>query len=259
MPYFQYNNSKKIYYTIKRSTNNQDKSSALIFIHGSGGNSNNWKNQLNSLTINLDLIAIDLPSHLNSDEFDGLSLELYVGVLEELIDTLKRDKVILCGHSLGGAIIQSFYFKNPNKVLGLILVGSGARLRVSPMILNSLANDYQKYLDELPSGAFYRKTSLEIINEVVEESSKVPAPVTLSDFRICDAFDTLNKTESINVPCLIICGNQDRLTPAKYSMYFHEKIKTSELALIDGAGHFVMLEKPNEVNKAIESFLKKYY
>ena len=67
----------------------------------------------------------------------------------------------------------------------------------------------------------------------------------------------MDKVASINVPCLIVCGNEDKLTPVKYSQYFKDKIKDSKLVVIKDAGHMVMLEKPNEVNKAIEEFIEK--
>ena len=68
--------------------------------------------------------------------------------------------------------------------------------------------------------------------------------------------DTLDKTDSIEVPCLIICGKYDKLTPVKYSQFFHNKIKNSELSIIDKAGHGVMLEQPKKVNHAIEKFIE---
>lgn len=245
--------NKEIYYQIKDNESQR----ALIFIHGSGGNSNTWINQL-KLKINYKLIALDLPSHSKSDSYKNLSLELYTDVLKEFINALELKDVILCGHSLGGAVIQDYYFKFPNEVSGLILVGSGGRLRVSPIILKSLKEDYQSYIENL-SGAFSRKTSQEIINEAMKESSKVDAEVTYSDFFICDNFDTLDKTSLIHIPCLIICGEDDILTPVKYSQFFHDKLKTSHLTIIKEAGHMVMVEKPNEVNNSIKQFITKYY
>ena len=75
---------------------------------------------------------------------------------------------------------------------------------------------------------------------------------------ICDKFDVMDKMSLIKIPCLIICGKDDKLTPPKYAMYFNDKIEVSELVLIDEAGHIVMLEKPKEVNQAIKEFIKKY-
>ncbi len=75
IPYFEYS-GKKVFYQVKDNNSNK----ALIFIHGSGGNSNIWKDQFN-LGINYDIMALDLPSHNNSDNFQELSLELYTDVL----------------------------------------------------------------------------------------------------------------------------------------------------------------------------------
>ena len=245
---------KKIYYNIKKSGSNR----AIIFVHGSGGSSYTWKNQA-KLDIDYDLIILDLPSHDKSDSFSDLSLHLYVDVVHQLIKSLNYENVILCGHSLGDAIVQQYYFTYPKEVSALILFNTGAKLRVAPFILNSLKNNYQEFVDSLPAGAFYRTTPEETIKQYIQEISKVSADVTYKDFKICDGFDVLNKLNAIEVPCLIIVGKQDQLTPVKYSEFFRNKIKNSELHIINKAGHMVMLEKPNEVNQAIENFISTHF
>ncbi len=251
--YLEFDN-KKIFYSITKS----GKSKALIFIHGSGGNSYIWKNQLN-LGIDFDIVALDLPSHDKSDNFSDLSLSLYVDVVYHLIKALNYEDVILCGHSLGGAIVQQFFFTYPKEVSGLILCGTGGRLRVDPSILNSLKNNDPEFLDSLPAGAFYQTTPKETIEEYIQETSKISTEVTYRDFKICDNFDVLDKLNTIEIPCLIIVGEHDQLTPVKYSEFSHNKIKNSELHIINNAGHMVMLERPNEVNQAIESFCSNYF
>ena len=253
MPFVEFN-GKKIFYQIKEAETEK----AIIFIHGSGGNSYVWNNQLSKLNLNYNIIAIDLPSHDQSDKFSELTLELYVDVVKHLITTLKLKDVMLAGHSLGGAVIQSYYFNNSDDVSALILVGTGARLRVSPIILTSLQNDYQEFLKGLPIGAFYRRTPKELINEYIAEASKTDPQATYSDFKICDGFDAMDKMSSIKIPCLLICGRDDKLTPPKYSNYLHDNLKTSEMVIIEKASHMVMLEKPEEVNQAIQEFIKKY-
>ena len=254
MPFFEYN-GKKILYQFRE----KEKERAIIFIHGSGENSHLWKEQLNGLVLNYSLVAIDLPSHAESGEFSELSLNLYVDVVKKIVDFLNLNKIILCGHSLGGAIAQEYFFKNPKEVFALILCGTGARLRVSPMILNTLKNNYQEFLNGLPIGAFYRKTSKEIKKALVIEIAKTNPEVTLADFKICDNFDVMDKVASINVPCLIVCGNEDKLTPIKYSQYFKDNIKNSKLVIIKNAGHMVMVEKPKELNQAIQQFIENDY
>jgi len=163
--------------------------------------------------------------------------------------------LILAGHSLGGAVVQDYYFKYPTDVSALILIGTGGRLRVDPSILNTLKNDYQEYLKSLPVGAFYSKTPRKVINGYIDETSKISPEVIFCDFRICDEFDTLKKTSTITIPCLILCGKFDKLTPIKYSRFFHDKLEKSELKIIRKAGHMVMLEKPKQVNRSIENFI----
>lgn len=200
-----------------------------------------------------------MPSHNKSNTFPELSLDLYVNVVKKFVDSLKSKQLILGGHSMGGVIIQEYYFRYPNDVSALILCATGGRMRVSQFIFNSIKPNYQEYLNYLHVGGFYRKTPKKLIDDAILETSQIDPEVTYKDFKICDAFDTLDRTSSIEVPCLIICGKADEMAPLKYSQFFHEKIKNSELCVINKAGHFVTLEKPKQVNKAIENFFKNYF
>lgn len=184
-----------------------------------------------------------------------MSLDLYVDVVKKLIESLKPEKLILGGHSMGGVVSQEYYFRNPNDVNALILCATGGRMRVSQVIFDSIKPDFQKYLNSFPTGTFYKKTSKKLIENAVLEASQADPEVVYRDFKICNTFDTLDKTNSIEIPCLIICGKYDQLTPVKYAKFFHDKIKNSELYIIDKAGHGVMLEKPKKVNQAIEKFI----
>ena len=250
IPYLEYLD-KQIFYQVK-DNNSQN---ILILMHGSGGNSNVWENQM-YLNIDYNIIAFDLPSHNKSNKFPELSLTLYVDVVKKLVDSFNPEKLILGGHSLGGVVAQEYYFKFPDDVSALILCGTGGRMRVSQVIFDSIKPDYQVFLENLKAGLFYRKSSKDVIENVILETSQIDPEATYNDFKICDAFDTLDKTSSIKVPCLIICGKYDQLTPVKYSQFFHDKIPNSVLHIIDKSGHGVMLEKPKEVNQAIEHFIK---
>ncbi|MFX1280232.1 MAG: alpha/beta fold hydrolase [Promethearchaeota archaeon] len=212
-----------------------------MFVHGSGGNSDIWKAQLN-LKVNYNLYALDLPSHNKSDEFSEHTLELYVDVLRKFIEYLDLKDVILAGHSLGGAVIQSYYFTYPNEVSALFLIGTGGRLRVLPSILETVKNDYSKFIEDMDES-------------LKKEFLKTASRVCYDDFNICDKFDTLDKTDTIKIPCLILVGKDDIMTPIKYSEFFHRKIENSELVIIDNAGHLVMMEQPNKLNGAIESYI----
>ena len=176
-------------------------------------------------------------------------------VIREIINNLESKRIIIGGHSMGGVITQEYYFNYPKDVSALILCSTGGKMRVSSFILNAVRNNYQEYLDYLREGSFYRKTPKNIIDNAILETSQTDSDVTFNDFKICDAYDTLSKTSTIRVPCLIICGKADQMTPAKYSQFFHDKIINSQLCIIEKAGHSVMVEQPKKVNKAIEIFI----
>lgn len=198
------------------------------------------------MNVNYNLYALDLPSHSKSDEFSEHSLEFYVDVLRKFIEHLDLKDVILGGHSLGGAVIQSYYFKYPSDVTALFLIGTGGRLRVLPSILETVKNDFPKFIEEMN-------------DNLKKEFLKTAPNVCYDDFKICDEFDTLDKTASINIPCLILVGKEDIMTPVKYSEFFHKKITNSELVIIEKAGHLVMLEQPKKLNQAIENFINNYF
>ena len=165
--------------------------------------------------------------------------------MRKFIETLDLRNVILCGHSLGGAVIQSYYFKYPNDVTALFLIGTGGRLRVLPSTLETVKNNFPKFIEDMN-------------DNLKTEFLKTAPNVCYDDFMICDGFDILDKTDLIDIPCLILVGKEDEMTPVKYSEFFHKKIKNSELVIIDNAGHLVMIEQPKKLNKAIENYIKNY-
>ncbi|MCK4722341.1 MAG: alpha/beta hydrolase, partial [Dehalococcoidia bacterium] len=65
----------------------------------------------------------------------------------------------------------------------------------------------------------------------------------------------MDRVHQIDAPTLVICGTEDEMTPPKYSQYLANKIAGARLVIIDGSTHFVFMEKPEEVNQAIEEFL----
>lgn len=257
MPFIIYKN-KSLHYRIKTPKHRDNEDHALILIHGSGENSMVWKNQLEGLDLSIPLITVDLPSHGDSDyiEAETLSLDFYVDAIKTLKEALNLKSVILGGHSLGGAIVQSYYFRYLEDITGLILISTGGRLRVSPRILNHVKTDFDQFINTISVASFYRKTPEDLIEPYIEEISKVEPEVIHKDFKICDEFDILDKVGEIKVPCLILVGKADKLTPVKYQKYFDNYIDDSKLVIIDKAGHSVMLEQPSEINNQIEAFIE---
>jgi len=225
----------------------------LLFIHGAGGNHEIWENQIKYFS---NAIAIDLPGH---DSGDGRrTIEEYVEDVRGLCDEKSLKGFVMVGHSMGGAITQKFAITYPEYLKAIVLVSTGARLRVAPIIFEEIKRDYNHLLELMREYAFSNKTPAEVKDKAVELMRKVKPQVVYGDFEACDKFDVMGSLDRISVPTLIICGEDDLLTPVKYSEYLKANIRNSELKVIADAGHMVMLEKPEEFNKILEKFISSF-
>ncbi|AET68812.1 putative hydrolase or acyltransferase of alpha/beta superfamily [Desulfosporosinus orientis DSM 765] len=228
----------------------------LLFIHGAGGNGGHWIYQLAGIK-GYNLIALDLPGHGRSEGSAADSITAYREFVWQFTQVLNLKNIIVVGHSMGGAIALDLTLKYPEFCMGLVIVDSGARLRVNPALLELLAKGEQPV--ETIKFCYSKKVSSDLLAKANQEMKKVPSHVFLADFRACDTFDIVDHVKSIQHPTLIICGQEDRMTPPKYSEYLVKNLPQSNLAYISDAGHMTMLEQPHQVNKAILSFLTQSF
>jgi pimeloyl-ACP methyl ester carboxylesterase len=224
----------------------------LIFIHGAGNTGLVWHYQSKHFP---ESDALSLPGHPEGQP--RTSIEGYADWLHDYVLQRKYNTPILVGHSMGGGVAQTYALKYPEDVKALVLIGTGARLRVRPDFLNLIEAGIGQPPDYIRSllEPLYGSVGPWLRNRIIEKIAEVGAKVQLNDFGCCDKFDIMDKVQMIKVPTLIICGTQDDMTPAKYSQYLASKIEGSKLVIIEGATHMVFMEKPEEVNKAIEVFL----
>ncbi|HON84642.1 MAG TPA: alpha/beta hydrolase [Syntrophorhabdaceae bacterium] len=230
----------------------------VVFIHGSGLNTRIWHRQRDYLVRSMEVVLLDLPGHGMSPGDGCESVEGYREAVFNAIREAGIEHCYIAGHSLGGAIAMSFAISYPDITKGLILIGTGARLRVLPQILHGILNDKDKTIKQIIRFAFSDKSEKGLIDEHLNETSKCPPEIIYRDFYACDCFNLMDSLDLIKSPVLIICGKDDNLTPPKYAEYLKSHIRSSELVIIEDAGHMVMLEKPESVNAEIEKFLKKH-
>jgi pimeloyl-ACP methyl ester carboxylesterase len=234
------------------------KGEKIIFLHGSGWNARMWYKQRDYLKTSMEVILVDLPGHGESPDHPCNSVEDYGNAIFETIEELRLDKCYVAGHSLGGAITMYLALAYPQVVTGVILISTGAKLKVLPQILEGILKDKEKAVRDIVELAFSQKASSILKDEDFYETMQCSSEVIFRDFNACDHFNLMDSVSRISIPALIICGTDDVLTPQKYSHYLNKEIKGSQLVLIEGAGHMVMWEKPEEVNRAIEKFIRSF-
>lgn len=235
--------------------------SPLVFIHGSGDNRHAWRLQIEHFGIER-AIALDLPGH--GERVDTLPAEVtvqeYAQAVREIVKKeLKLEQPIIVGHSLGGAIALMMALEYGSELSGLILIGTGARLRVHPTLLTDALQSPDEARRHLVEACVIPEHIPTVGKTILEEQGMPKAGILYRDLKACDMFDVISRLHEITVPTLILCGSEDQLTPPKYSQFLAHKLtgvkQGAELRIIPEAGHYVMREQVEMVNRALEEWM----
>jgi pimeloyl-ACP methyl ester carboxylesterase len=226
----------------------------IVLVHGAGGNSSRWRHQVKALAGDYSPFALDLPGHGLSGGQPCDQVFLYREWVKQFADSLGLKKFVLAGHSMGGAIALDFALTYQSCLAGLILVSTGAKLKVDPARLESYRNG--EFRAEWARMSYSPAAPPELVERGVEEATALDPAVRYTDFLACDRFDVMSRLGDIVTPTLVICGLDDLATPVNYSRYLAENIAGAKLLLLPGTAHMAMLEQPQAVNEAIFNFLR---
>jgi len=232
----------------------QDRST-VVFIHGSGGTGHFWKAQVEGLAGRVNTVALDLPGHGSSAKDGKETIADYSRAVLEFIDALDAPKAILCGLSLGGAIVQQLLLDSAERFGAGILIGTGAKLKVLPAIFEAIEKDYTGFVEMLCKFASSENTEASVGQPFRDDLAKCKPKVAYGDFQACNQFNVIERLPEISVPVLVISAEEDNLTPPKYARFLEEGIPNATRKHIHAAGHIAPMEKPREVNQAIIEFL----
>ncbi len=228
----------------------------LVLVHGAGGTHRHWPEELRALP-GRRVIALDLPGHGGSPGPAPGDVAGFARNALGLLDALGVARAVVAGHSMGGAVALAAALAAPERMAGLVLVGTGARLRVSPAVMQATADPaaLAAAADSMAGWSFGSLAGLEMRREFAAGLLAGAPGVVHGDFAACDAFDVMARLGEIRAPALVVCGSEDRLTPLKYSEYLRDHLAGARLEVVPGAGHMVMLEAPAAVALAVEAFL----
>jgi pimeloyl-ACP methyl ester carboxylesterase len=227
----------------------------VLFIHGAGGGEFIWSFQKGYFKKQFIPIILELPGHGKSGGEGEQEIGRYAEHVYAFLKTKGLSKVSLVGHSMGGAIVQKLALTHPELIRKIVLVGTGARLRVYPGILNGIKGHFEETIPKIIRFAFSRKASMDLIVKGTSNMMKCRSEVLYGDFLACDRFDLMQELEKIDLPTLILSGAEDEMTPVKYSQFLHDRIKGSKMEILSNAGHMVMMESPQAFNEKVGKFI----
>ncbi len=246
----------------------------LILIHGTGASLHTWEDCVHSLKDSFRIITLDLPAYgLTGPNPDRVySQEFYVKFIHEFLTSIQVDKCIIGGNSLGGAIAWNYAHQYPEKVEKLNLIDAAGYPMVSeskPIAFTLAQIPVLKHLLNYITPRFLAEKS--VLN-VYEDTSKVTDVLVDRYYELFlregnrQAFvDRMNfseypgyleKIRAIEIPTLILWGENDKLIPLQNALKFQSDLPNDTLVILEKTGHVPMEEAPDLTADAIKSFLK---
>jgi pimeloyl-ACP methyl ester carboxylesterase len=229
----------------------------LILIHGAGGTHLYWPSQVRRLP-GYRIYAVDLPGHGKSLGRGRQSIDAYVETIVNWLEAIGLHSAVFVGHSMGSAIALKLALDYQQHVLGLVLVGSGPRLKVSPELLETTRSKttFHNAVEKIVTWSFAEDAPENLTQLAAKRMAEVRPSVLYGDFLACNAFDIGERLDKIHQPTMLVCGETDKMTPLRYSRFMADCIRSARLEIIPGAGHMVMLERPQAVAAALIDFLE---
>jgi pimeloyl-ACP methyl ester carboxylesterase len=229
----------------------------LLLLHGLFGALSNFDGIVQHFSGKYNVVAPILPIL----ELPVRELSV-IGLVAHIADFIKYkgyNKVHVLGNSLNGHIALLFTLAHPDKVSSLILTGSSGLFESAMGTSFPKRGDFE-YIKKKTQGTFFDPSvaTPELIQEVydiVNDRNKAIRVIATSKSAV--RHNLGDKLHQITVPTLLVWGRQDQITPAFVGEKFHEMIKHSQLYFIDQCGHAPMMEKKEEFNKYLETFLEE--
>lgn len=266
--YFTSFDEAKIYY----HKTEKDPNKWLIFLHGFGGDLTAWNKEIDYFSkLGISTLALDLRGHGLSDRSNDKSFYNLENFVKDIITLMKQEQIshpVVVGHCFGGMITIFLGAKFPHLAKGLVLVDTSYK---PPFIGENFTAKafFDQIINLLLKFAPDLKQKGHVDFNKFKGSADLDAKRILSDIlhtslrtylMLCDNLVKLDAKALLNkilVPTLVIEGTKDSIFPPDVAEYLSRRIKNSELDLIEGANHILVLNNPEDLSKNIEVFLKK--
>jgi pimeloyl-ACP methyl ester carboxylesterase len=237
----------------------------LILLHGYTTTSEFWREQVEELSRSYQVIRPNLPGHGISPApvKRHYTIDAFVADLEGLFQHFSLRRAALVGLSMGGVISQHFALRNPQLLQALVLVdttshGIGQNARPETVLAGMDAVGVEKALQKLSDDSFSPGAPRALLEWAEQEVIQTPEFVARAAITSLGETDTTASLGRIAAPTLVIVGEMDTVTPVAESKALSEGIPNSKLVVIEKAGHFSMLERPVEFNRALRGFLDQH-
>lgn len=253
---------------IKLNVVDEGAGAPLLLIHGFPLDHTMWREQIRHFSEARRVIAPDLRGFGESDVTPGtVTMQRFADDLAKLLDALRiRVPVCFCGLSMGGYVAWQFAQLHRRRLGSLILCDTRAIAddeagkRNRQVVATRVLNDGPAFIaDSMPEKLFSKRTQADrpkLIAETQDVIRRTPAEGVAAAARGMAARpDVTSLLSGIDVPTLVIVGEEDAISPPDEMRRIADAITVSRFVCVPNAGHMAPLEEPAAVNTAIEEFL----
>lgn len=234
----------------------------LVFVHGFTTTAEFWREQTQAFSPHFKVIRINLPGHGISPRPEGreYTIEAFANDVFEVFRALEIDSAVLVGLSMGGTVAQVFTLSHPDQVRALVLVGAtphglGEDVNADNVLKAIEESGVVSASQNVIERSFGRTASSELVVFAKQEVAQTPAFVARQAITSLNASDSREHLSNIRVPTLVVVGDEDIITPPAESAVLAKGIPDCRLEVVGDAGHFPMLEQPEEFNRVLGEFL----
>jgi len=240
-------------------------SHTLVFVHCWAGNLGFWREQVPALADRARLILIDLPGHGQSDKPQtDYTMDYFAGAVLAVMRDVRVDQTTLIGHSMGVPVICRVYAQAPEKVAALVSVdGALRRLALTAEQIEQFVGplrtpEYRDYTARFVGSMFPNPGTEGLRDQVLCELFATPQYVMLSAMENLFSPDRPDwALAKVNVPVLVLNTKNPMWTP-EYEAYVRSLSSQTDYRVMEGPGHWLMLERPAEFNAILTDMLNKF-
>lgn len=240
----------------------------IIFIHGFPLNKSMWSGQRETLRNECRIITYDVRGHGNSEAGDKeFSIDLFAHDLIDLLNALDIGKAVVAGLSMGGYIALNAIINYPGRFEALILCDTNCIADTAETkekrfnaISDIMENGMEDYMNESIRNLFAaeslasRPDEIMAVRQMISNTSEITLFDTLR--ALASRNETCSRLTNIEVPVLILVGEEDVIAPPSAARQMHDKIRDCRLHIIKHAGHLSNMDNPYDFNDQILNFVR---